>query len=280
MGVQSIIMGEAFGKGFQFGKRKISALTNEQFNKLSLAELWKDTSTDVSEMIPSLKAGMTESRELQSFIVKELIAVVKQIPKDIIEGVVGEGAAQIPQILNPTQGLPESIFKIIQAIAEKGINLNLTGGNLLPQAFAETPPGGSGTPDIPLESPPGPNLDNPIEDALQRQQEHRGSKLTQHKNKWDAKQREELTITANVVNTASATINPPARRITQSTKLQLTKLIQAQNIKLNQTIGFLNLIKKSDTADHSRTIASWTKLHILYRKLSLAIVTFIKTYRI
>ncbi len=58
MGAQSIIMGEAFGKGFQFGKRKISALTNEQFNKLSLAELWKDTSTDVTAMIPTLKEGM------------------------------------------------------------------------------------------------------------------------------------------------------------------------------------------------------------------------------
>ncbi len=39
MGAQSLVLGKAFGEGFQYGKRKISAMTNEEFNKLTPSDI-------------------------------------------------------------------------------------------------------------------------------------------------------------------------------------------------------------------------------------------------
>ncbi len=45
MGAQSLVIGKMFGVGFQYGKRKISAMSNEEFNKLT----FQDTScNDIS----------------------------------------------------------------------------------------------------------------------------------------------------------------------------------------------------------------------------------------
>ncbi len=36
MATQSMVMGDAFGQAFQYGKRKISAMSNEEFNKTTM----------------------------------------------------------------------------------------------------------------------------------------------------------------------------------------------------------------------------------------------------
>ncbi len=90
MGAQSLVLGKQFGEGFQYGKRKISAMSNEEFNKLTPAKLAQDNAEELKQMIPSMMGAITDMRSFQSFIVKELIETVKQLPGDIFGGLTGD----------------------------------------------------------------------------------------------------------------------------------------------------------------------------------------------
>ncbi len=75
MGMQSLVIGKQFGEGFQYGKRKISAMTNEEFNKLTPAMIAKESAKELREMIPSMQDSLMDMRAFQSFIVKELMVL-------------------------------------------------------------------------------------------------------------------------------------------------------------------------------------------------------------
>ncbi len=83
MGSQSLVIGKQFGEGFQYGKRKISAMTNEEFNKLTPQKIAQDNAEELRQMIPSMKSSIQDMREFQTFIVRELIETAKQLPNDI-----------------------------------------------------------------------------------------------------------------------------------------------------------------------------------------------------
>ncbi len=95
MAAQSFAMGEAFGKGFQSGKRRISSMTNEQFNSKTQPQIFAETTADISAMIPSMKKQMTEFTFLQSDIIQELIGYIKKLPSDIQQGLIGKPESDI-----------------------------------------------------------------------------------------------------------------------------------------------------------------------------------------
>ncbi len=121
MGAQSLVLGKQFGEGFQYGKRKISAMSNEEFNKVTPAKLAQDNARELREMIPSMKASITDMRDFQSFIVHELIETAKQLPNDIFQGVTGATGDLSTQ----------NIFKEV---------VKSTTGGFIPEAFAEESP--------------------------------------------------------------------------------------------------------------------------------------------
>ncbi len=86
MAGQSLMMGEAFGKGFQYGKRKISSMSNEEFNALTPSDLGKSITTDYNAIIPHLGQAVQKSSEFQSLVIKEIIDVIKKLPGDIVQG--------------------------------------------------------------------------------------------------------------------------------------------------------------------------------------------------
>ncbi len=87
MAGQSFAMGEAFGKGFQYGKRRISAMTNEEFNAMSASDHFTETTADISAMIPSMKSQMNNFSTLQTDIIKTLIDQLKDAGITIGEAV-------------------------------------------------------------------------------------------------------------------------------------------------------------------------------------------------
>lgn len=86
MGAQSLVIGKQFGEGFQYGKRKISAMSNEEFNAMTPAKLAMDNAAEMRQMIPSMKQSIHDMRDFQSFLIRELIATAKQLPSDIFSG--------------------------------------------------------------------------------------------------------------------------------------------------------------------------------------------------
>ncbi len=87
MVAQSLAMMEAAGKGWQFGKRKISSLSNEEFNKLTPHKILEDALGEYKLMIPSMTQAFDESRQLQTKIIEVMVGYAVQILSDIEKGV-------------------------------------------------------------------------------------------------------------------------------------------------------------------------------------------------
>ncbi len=85
MAGQSLAMGEAFGKGFQYGKRKISSMSNEDFNALDFKGLSESVATDYKVMIPSMQQSLIASQKLQDEVFRVMGTMVKGIPNNILD---------------------------------------------------------------------------------------------------------------------------------------------------------------------------------------------------
>lgn len=85
MATQSMVMGDAFGRSYQYGKRKISAMTNEEFNALTPEMLTQEILSQYKNMIPHLKQSIQDSTDLQNYIVEKLIAMPGQLLQDTAE---------------------------------------------------------------------------------------------------------------------------------------------------------------------------------------------------
>ncbi len=94
MAYQSLVMGDAFGRAFQFGKRKISAMGNEEFNKLDIVTMFETISNEYTRMIPTVEKSMSASTELQVAIVKEMLKIIPALGQMLIKGVFGEDTGE------------------------------------------------------------------------------------------------------------------------------------------------------------------------------------------
>jgi len=76
MATQSLAMGEAFGKSFQYGKRKISSMTNEEFNQYTFTDMMNEQTANVRAYIPKLHEQMELSYSLQIDIFQEMVKII------------------------------------------------------------------------------------------------------------------------------------------------------------------------------------------------------------
>ncbi len=114
MGIQSSVMAKQFGENFQYGKRRISAMSNEEFNKLTPAKLQDNANKELKAMIPSMEQSVIEMRTFQTFLIKEFL----QMLNDAIGAGLGKlfgfdettifppGDTTAPPTLPPTQKPP------------------------------------------------------------------------------------------------------------------------------------------------------------------------------
>ncbi len=73
MAAQSFAMGHAFGTSFQYGKRKISSMSNEEFNALDSVALHQDLQTDIRAMIPSMNESFHRMESFQIEIIQSMM---------------------------------------------------------------------------------------------------------------------------------------------------------------------------------------------------------------
>jgi len=76
MGIQSAVMAKQFGENFQYGKRRISAMSNDEFNKLTPKLIQDNANAELKAMIPSMQASITDMRQFQEFMIKEMVATI------------------------------------------------------------------------------------------------------------------------------------------------------------------------------------------------------------
>ncbi len=87
MFMQSIMMGYGFGTGFQYSKRKISAMSNEEFNKTTMKDEANKMFAAYTKIIPDLETSIRESKDLQVTIVEEMV----KIPAHLLNALLGTG---------------------------------------------------------------------------------------------------------------------------------------------------------------------------------------------
>ncbi len=76
MAAQSFAMGQAFGTSFQYGKRKISSMSNEEFNATSPLILHNDIQSDVRAMIPSMNQSFDRMEKFQIEIIQSMLDTI------------------------------------------------------------------------------------------------------------------------------------------------------------------------------------------------------------
>ncbi len=122
MGAQSLVIGKMFGEGFQFGKRKISAMPNEEFNALTFKDMMSNARDEMQASIPTMQLAMQDMKPMVETVVHEFINYLKLVTesarKEIVSTVVtpsgGVGAALGGPVLGPS--LDEILAKITAAI--------------------------------------------------------------------------------------------------------------------------------------------------------------------
>ncbi len=136
MAMQSGAMALAFGTYFQYGKRRISAMSNEDFNKIQPGDIYKGITDTINAMIPSFKQQNASMQGLQQEILKQLMEYAKQAAQTLPEQAGGVIKAAIPDIIKqPIQAGGAAIIDAQNAANE--FLQALTGFfNFLPQASA------------------------------------------------------------------------------------------------------------------------------------------------
>ncbi len=114
MAYQSLLMGDAFGKGFQYGKRKISAMTNEEFNKMSLPNLFRDSMNEYESMIPTVEAAMSNSTKLQNSIIERMLKILPELVGSFFQGS-PDTATDSPFLKNQTDVAQNATIQAMQA---------------------------------------------------------------------------------------------------------------------------------------------------------------------
>ncbi len=75
------VMAKQFGENFQYGKRRISAMSNEEFNKLTPKMIQDNANAELKAMIPSMEQSVKEMRVFQTFLIREFLKTLNDAIK-------------------------------------------------------------------------------------------------------------------------------------------------------------------------------------------------------
>ncbi len=94
MPIQSYLMMYFAGSAWQFGKRKISAMSNEQFNALDMKTLLEQHTIELKNVIPTLEKSLNDVTPLIAVLIEQygdfIKAAIAAIPQ-ALQNIVGGG---------------------------------------------------------------------------------------------------------------------------------------------------------------------------------------------
>ncbi len=92
MGSQSAVMMKMAGEQWQYGKRRISAMDNKDFNKLTPQNLFQLETEELRAMIPLIQESMRDMNQLTPIIVSEMVTMFKQFVEGLYSAANEAGA--------------------------------------------------------------------------------------------------------------------------------------------------------------------------------------------
>ncbi len=134
MGAQSLVIGKMFGEGFQYGKRKISAMPNEEFNKLTFEDMMSNAREEIKASIPTMQAAMHDMQAMVETVVSEFVdylgIVVKRAPVEAAslgKDIFGNIPDELVEFQKRLEDLYKSFGLPMPAIRAYASNIPLTG---------------------------------------------------------------------------------------------------------------------------------------------------------
>ncbi len=109
MPIQSYLMMYFAGSAWQFGKRKISAKSNEEFNKLTMKTLLEEHTMELKSVIPTLEKSLNDVTPLVGVLIEQYGDFIKEalraVPQALQNAIGGGGEfANIPTTSGTGQG--------------------------------------------------------------------------------------------------------------------------------------------------------------------------------
>ncbi len=127
MGAQSFIMMFQAGEGWQYGKRRISAMSNEEFNKLTPLKLLQNQAANLRSSIGTISKSMNDMTPMIETIIRQYGDFLKEVIRVTPSVSLSVTGGQTPQqIVNQT--VPSATGPERQALADLLSNLS----NLIP----------------------------------------------------------------------------------------------------------------------------------------------------
>ncbi len=119
MGAQSLVIGKMFGEGFQYGKRKISAMPNEEFNALTFQSMMSNARDEMQASILTMQQAMRDMQPMVETIIHEFT--------DYLSKVITAAPEQVSQISKDLSKVSEgSIGGLAGIIYEQFKNKSVT----------------------------------------------------------------------------------------------------------------------------------------------------------
>ncbi len=146
MPIQSYLMMYFAGSAWQFGKRKISAKSNEEFNKLTMKTLLEEHTMELKSVIPTLEKSLNDITPLIAVLIEQygdfIKEALKAVPQALLN-VIGQGGGEFSNI--PTTGatgLPPaqmaSFLHFFKELSDKTKGEGTFSGNTGLQEFENT----------------------------------------------------------------------------------------------------------------------------------------------
>ncbi len=114
MFMQSAAMALGFGSFFQYGKRKMSAMSNEEFNALTPEELTAQLMSSINNMIPTVEQSFKQMEQMNVMILQAMAKYFDQAIGFLNEWIKGGQAGLVHNIEHGTEQITtgiEDIFK-------------------------------------------------------------------------------------------------------------------------------------------------------------------------
>jgi len=123
MGFQSWVIGQMFGMAYQAGKRKVSAFTNEDFNKLNVADLGLDAMHNILRTWqPQMREMFAEMRPMIAMMIDEIGPLLKKAGEAFVENapeIVEQGIKQVGNVSDAT------VIAINQELKKRGLTWSI-----------------------------------------------------------------------------------------------------------------------------------------------------------
>ncbi len=102
MFMQSAAMALGFGSFFQYGKRKISSMSNEEFNVLTPEVLTSQLLSNVNNMIPSVQQSFKQMEQMNVLILDAMATYFSQGVAKLEQWIQGRGENLVSNLENAT----------------------------------------------------------------------------------------------------------------------------------------------------------------------------------